>query len=240
MLVALHRKRLVSTLVDMAQSRIAPVFLPATHMGDRQPLHKGRQLAIALRPQKQVPVVGHHRVRTNPHRRLIKSILQNLLECLVVGRFLEQLHSRHAAIQDVKNHSTKSDPRCSWHRRTIIQNSPSCQYRTRPAFAFVPLSLSASSFCLLVVNIVPVPLSASRCQYRTCPAFCLPLSASSFSISYLSLSLPLSSPAFCLLVPLSAPAFCPLPLSASRFNIVPVPLSASYLSRFLPLSRFPL
>src|SRR5271157_4311495 len=68
MLVALHRERLVSTLVDMAQSRIAPVFLPATHMGDGQPLHEGRQLAVALRPQKQVPVVRHHRVRTNPHR----------------------------------------------------------------------------------------------------------------------------------------------------------------------------
>ena len=42
MLVAFHRERLVSTLVDMAQSRIAPVFLPATHMGDRPPLQKGR------------------------------------------------------------------------------------------------------------------------------------------------------------------------------------------------------
>ena len=40
MLVAFHWERLVSTLVDMAQSRIAPVFLPATHMGDRQPLMK--------------------------------------------------------------------------------------------------------------------------------------------------------------------------------------------------------
>ena len=79
------------------------------------------------------------------------SIPQNLLECLVVGRFLEQLHSRHAAIQDVKNHSTRSYPRCSWHRRTIIQNSPSCQYRTCPAFlpplsspAFLPAHRSAS------------------------------------------------------------------------------------------------
>ena len=55
-------------------------------------------------------------------------------------RFLEQLHSRHAAIQDVKNHSTWSDPRCSWHRRTIIQNSPSCQYVP------VPLSVPPSRF----------------------------------------------------------------------------------------------
>ena len=70
MLVALLLERLVSSLVDTARSRIAPVFLPATHMhkGDRQPLHEGRQLAFALRPLKQVPVVGHHRVRTNPHR----------------------------------------------------------------------------------------------------------------------------------------------------------------------------
>src|SRR5271157_3331315 len=142
--------------------RIAPVFLPATHKGDRQPLHEGRQLAIALRPQKQVPVVGHHRVRTNPHRRLIKSILQNLLECLVVGRFLEQLHSRHAAIQDVKNHSTRSYPRCPWHHRSIIQNSPSCQYRTCPAFSVPP------------------------CQYRTCPAFSVPFRFPAFRFPPLS------------------------------------------------------
>src|SRR5208337_4211960 len=41
MLVALHRKRLVSTLVDMAQSRIAPVFLPATHTGSLGPGRPG-------------------------------------------------------------------------------------------------------------------------------------------------------------------------------------------------------
>ena len=40
MLIALHRKRLVSTLVHMAQSRIAPVLLPLPHMGDCQPLHE--------------------------------------------------------------------------------------------------------------------------------------------------------------------------------------------------------
>src|SRR5271157_522492 len=81
------------------------------------------------RPTNLKPETG-----LDPAKPLIKSIPQNLLECLVVGRFLEQLHSRHAAIQEVKNHSTRSDPRCSWHRRTIIQNSPSCQYRTCPVF----------------------------------------------------------------------------------------------------------
>jgi hypothetical protein len=68
MLVALHRERLVSILVDMGQSCIAPVLLPSPHMDDCQPLHEGGQLAVALRTQPQLPVVRHHRVRTNPHR----------------------------------------------------------------------------------------------------------------------------------------------------------------------------
>ena len=81
----------------------------------------------------------------------------------------------------MKNHSTRSDPRCTWHRRTIIQNSPSCQYRTCPAFPSnivpVPLSLSrfpfVSRFPFAFPFVSRFPLS---CQYRTCPAFPCPLS----------------------------------------------------------------
>src|SRR5271157_1749467 len=81
-----------------------------------------------------MPVVGHQRVSTNPHRRFIAHFTQDALERLVVRRLLEQLHSGNATIQNVKYHPTRSDPCCSWHRGTIAKNTPSCQYRTCPAF----------------------------------------------------------------------------------------------------------
>ncbi len=166
MLVALHGKRFVPTLVNMAQSRIASMLLPPPDMGDRQPLHKRCELTVVLRPHEQVPVVRHHGVRTNPHRRLFESVAQNLLERLIIRSLLEQLHSRHAAIQDVKHHSARSDPRCSWHRRTLTENPLDCQYRTCPAFC--PSRFLSLRFLSRTEN----PLD---CQYRTCPAFC-PLS----------------------------------------------------------------
>src|SRR5271157_1195885 len=92
-----------------------------------------------------MPVVGHQRVSTNPHRRFIAHFTQDALERLVVRRLLEQLHSGNATIQNVKYHPTRSDPCCSWHRGTIAKNTPSCQYRTCPAFSAFSLG--------------PVPLS---------------------------------------------------------------------------------
>jgi hypothetical protein len=100
--VALYRKRLVPALVNMTQSRISPVLLPSPNMGDRQTLHEPRKLSIALRPQQQVPVIRHHCRCTDPHRRFIKSLAQDLLERSIVRGLLEQLHSRDATIQDVK------------------------------------------------------------------------------------------------------------------------------------------
>jgi hypothetical protein len=69
---------------------------------------------------------------------------QNSLEGLIIRGLLEQLHPRHAAIQDVKNHSARSNPRRAWHQKTLTEGYPACQYRTRPAFRFGPVPLSAS------------------------------------------------------------------------------------------------
>ena len=46
---------------------IAPVLLPAPHMGDREALHEGRQIAIVLGPHKEVPVVRHQRNSVYSH-----------------------------------------------------------------------------------------------------------------------------------------------------------------------------
>jgi hypothetical protein len=40
-----------------------------------------------------------------------------------IRRLVEQRHARNATIQNVKNHPTRSDPCCSWHRQTITKTA---------------------------------------------------------------------------------------------------------------------
>jgi hypothetical protein len=138
MLVALHRERFVTTLVNMTQTDIASVLLPAPRVGGREALHEGRQIGIALGPQKWVLVVRHQRVSANSHWRCVMTFPENSFEGLTVHGLLEQLHPRHVAIQDVKNHSATGNPRRAWHQRSLATGYPSSQYRTCPAFALCP------------------------------------------------------------------------------------------------------
>lgn len=101
-------KRLVSTLVHVAKSHVMPVFLPPPHMRDRQTLHELRQVAVMLRPKKEMPVVGEHAIRTNPHRRLLQRLVQGPLERLVISGLLEHLHPRNASVENVEHHSPRS------------------------------------------------------------------------------------------------------------------------------------
>jgi hypothetical protein len=105
---------------------------------------------------------------------------QNSLEGLIIGGLLEQLHPRHAAIQDVKNHSTRSNSRRAWHQRNLAPSYPSCQYRTCPssvayasvAYRTCPASvaslLSLPSTKLPILSISDLPRFCR--PYRTCPA----------------------------------------------------------------------
>ena len=97
MLVLLHRKRLVTPLVDMPQAHIVPILLPPLHVGDGQALHEPCQIAITLGPKEYMPMAGHQTVRAHPHRRFLQRLFQHPLERLVISRLLEHLHAQHPA-----------------------------------------------------------------------------------------------------------------------------------------------
>ncbi len=92
--VAFHSKRFVPTLVNMAQPGTAPMLLPPSHMGDRQPLHERCGSRIARRPNQKMSVVGHQCIGTDPHRRFVECFPQDVLKRLVIRGLLEQLHAR--------------------------------------------------------------------------------------------------------------------------------------------------
>lgn len=97
----------------MAVADPATVFLPIASMRDRELLHEGPQFAVTLRPEDHVPMIGHERVRENPHRASFERLGDDPLEGFEIGVSQKQLHPSHAPIQDVKDHSPRCNPRCS-------------------------------------------------------------------------------------------------------------------------------
>ena len=95
----------------MALAHVVPVFLPASRVRDGQPLHEGRQVAIVFWPQQQMPMIGHHRVGANPHRRRLGRFTQHAFERLEIRRLFKQLHAPDATIQNMKHHPTRCDSR---------------------------------------------------------------------------------------------------------------------------------
>ena len=86
--VSLHRKRLVSALVDVAHANLLAMFLPIADMGDGELLHKGTQFSVFFRPQNEMPVIWHEAIATDPHGAGFKGPSEITLERLVV-RVLE-------------------------------------------------------------------------------------------------------------------------------------------------------
>lgn len=56
-LVGLDGEGLVATLVNMAEAHLSSVFLPAPNMRNCEALHEGRQIAVVLWPQNEVPML---------------------------------------------------------------------------------------------------------------------------------------------------------------------------------------
>ena len=113
--IGLDGKRLVAALIDMAVSDAPPMTLPAGHVSDRQSLHEGREFAVVLRPQNQVPMIGHEDITANAHGAGLKRLGHDPFKRLIVGVFEKQAGSPHASIQYVVDNSAWSNAASSWH-----------------------------------------------------------------------------------------------------------------------------
>ena len=104
-LVALHRERLETALVDVPAAPAVAVRVPALRVGQRQPADKPREFAVPARPDDQMPVVGHHAIGQQPCPLALDSLLQNPLKGLVVTVVLEDGHAGVGTIEDVIDQS---------------------------------------------------------------------------------------------------------------------------------------
>ncbi len=69
----------------MPVAHAVAMLLPVPRMRDRQLLHEGAQVPVVLRPEHQMPMVGHQAIRYDPHRAGFQRFGDEPLESLEVG-----------------------------------------------------------------------------------------------------------------------------------------------------------
>jgi len=85
------------------------MLLPALHVRVRQTLHESRQVAIGLWPKNEVPMIRHNAIGTNTHRLDFECLGSHTLEGGVIIVVIEQSHSADTTIENVEDHSTRSN-----------------------------------------------------------------------------------------------------------------------------------
>ena len=114
-IVRFDRKRFVPTLVQMPFANFSSMLLPASDVGDREPLHERGKLVVLLRPQNQVPMIGHQAKAADPHGKQAAGFGQDFLERLEVGGLVEEAPPPHASIENVVHVTPRRDSRSSGH-----------------------------------------------------------------------------------------------------------------------------
>ena len=151
MLVAFDGKRLVSALVDVPQSHVMPMLLPAANVSDRKPLHEGRQLAVTFWPQQEMPMIGHERIaqiRMGVSSRVSCSTRLNAWKSPVVSNSCIRATPRLRTWNTIPPGATRAVLGMPEERNRLCLF---CQYRTCPVFSppfFLPVfSLPVFSLC---------------------------------------------------------------------------------------------
>src|SRR5437588_7640552 len=101
MFVRLNGKRLEASLINRPRPLRMMVQVPAAYVRHGQPLRVDAQVAVVLRPDDEVPVVGQERVGEEAHARVFPGLPQYLLEGGVVCRFVKDRGTSHRTVEDV-------------------------------------------------------------------------------------------------------------------------------------------
>ena len=79
----------VPPLVQVARAARVMMSMPAHGVGEGQPAEKPGQFAIGLRPEHEMPVIGHHAVGQNSGWRVLVRLVQHTIERLVISLLLK-------------------------------------------------------------------------------------------------------------------------------------------------------
>jgi len=111
-----HCGRLLkTTLVDVPRPGRVVMSMPAHAVRMRQPAHKPRQLSVFLRPQDQVPVIGHQTVGQQPRGLFGHGFQKHPLKGLVIPILLEQRQACDRPVQNVVHQTSRRLACSAWH-----------------------------------------------------------------------------------------------------------------------------
>jgi hypothetical protein len=113
MLVALNGKGLEPPLPDVPAAVVVPVIPP--DMAGEQPLHPAPQVAVAVRPQDQMEMVGHEAPTDDPHRQPLARRLEQADERLEILVLVKDLGPTVATVEQMVAPVRSGSSRGSWH-----------------------------------------------------------------------------------------------------------------------------
>ena len=85
---------------------------PPSYVGHRQALHEAGKSAVVVRPEDQMPVVGHQTVRQDPDRLRLEDVVEGTDERCEVGRIVKHILPADTAVEDVIDHSPEAMRAC--------------------------------------------------------------------------------------------------------------------------------
>ena len=88
-----------------------------------QPTEEGRHLAVCVRPDGEVPVVGQDAVGQDADRVPLVRLDHDPLERLEVGVLAEEVHLADRSVQHMVHLPAGCFSRCSWYSCTFPENA---------------------------------------------------------------------------------------------------------------------
>ena len=106
-----------STLIDVTGEPMPSVEVAG--MDTCQPMDVRRNCVVLVRPQHQMPVVGHQAVGDDAHRNSAPCALHKFLKMQVVVHSSEQRLSVNSTVEDVIDMPARSVSSCSCHSEGV-------------------------------------------------------------------------------------------------------------------------
>jgi hypothetical protein len=113
MIVVLNDERLETSLPNVPTGAVVAVI--ASGMSHEQPLHPSDQVAVGVRTDHQVKMVGHQTVPEHIHGKPSAGVSDGLDECVIVPGLMENGLAAVAAVEHVIPHTANRGSGSSRH-----------------------------------------------------------------------------------------------------------------------------
>jgi len=115
MRIILYREALVPAAVNMPDSDCSMRNVISLRVCQSNPSHEVRQIAIAPRPQEQMPVIAHYAIAADPHLETLDALGENLLKGEKITGLTKNPEPTISPIQGVVNITAQRNPLIAAH-----------------------------------------------------------------------------------------------------------------------------